>query len=196
VCLATHAQLDEDGESGHAPLSEKTLTSEATLAIVAGSHKTAASLGHALFYLLAYPDELAVLRAELDDAALSPEAAAVIGAQVEDIPLDKLEKLPFLNAVMYVPHVKCRMHAHVQNRNETLRLRPQIPDGVPRTPPPSGGAVAVGPWCIIFLFEGSMASLTSPSASSPWVQPCRSPPGPVRPWFASSVRAHERRSTT
>jgi cytochrome P450 len=82
------------------PLSEQTITSEATVAIVAGSHTTSSSLGHALFYLLANPDDFSKLRVELDDAAVASVPDAATSAQVEGISLDVLEKLPFLNAVM------------------------------------------------------------------------------------------------
>jgi cytochrome P450 len=121
------------------------------LAIVAGSHTTSSSAGHALFYLLTHSDDMARLRAELDAAARAAAADNEKGEDVEGIPLDQLEKLPFLNAVMCVTFScgTARMPLTTALRNETLRLRPSIPDGVPRTPPPEGGPMVVGSQCVL-----------------------------------------------
>jgi hypothetical protein len=86
-------QLDEDGESGHSPLEDSTLTLESGLAIVAGSDTTSTTLANALFYLLHTPGAYSKLRAELD--------AAAFGAAL-DVELDSktLADLPLLNGVM------------------------------------------------------------------------------------------------
>jgi cytochrome P450 len=86
-------QLDEDGESGHSPMSNTTLALESTLAIVAGSDTTSTTLSNILFYLLQMPGVHSKLRAELDAAA---------GGAALDVELDvkTLAGLPYLNAIM------------------------------------------------------------------------------------------------
>jgi cytochrome P450 len=114
-------QLNEDGEGSHAPLTLKSLTTEASLAIIAGSDTTSAALANAIVYLLANPYHLTRLRAELD-------AAAGEGAVYDvDIEADKLAHLEYLQAII----------------NETLRLMPAMPHGAQRMPPQDGGAVLV-----------------------------------------------------
>jgi hypothetical protein len=93
-CL-TAFQLDEDGESGHPPMSSVTLAMESLLAIGAGSDTTSTALSNAVFYLLTVPGVFNQLRDELD---------AVAGNASVDVPFksNQLADLPFLNAVMWV----------------------------------------------------------------------------------------------
>jgi cytochrome P450 len=111
--------MDEDGESGHAPLSRDTLASEAMLVLIAGSDTTAVALTNIFFYLLTHPDVFARLLNEVEKA-VPPEV------QYPDAIL--LAQLPYLRAVM----------------NETLRLHPAVPGGAHRRPPLNGRPGVIG----------------------------------------------------
>jgi hypothetical protein len=100
---------------------------------------------------------MARLRNELDAAAGSVAADDKKDNDVEGIPLDQLDKLPFLNAVMCVSlsHDAASIVLTASGRNETLRLRLVIPDGVPRTPPPDGGPAVVGSQYVSLLISSA-----------------------------------------
>jgi cytochrome P450 len=116
--------MNEDGEETHPPLSKNTAVGESMLALIAGSDTTGTALANAMFYLLTHPECMTRLRAELD-------AAAGEGSPLDvDIGTDKLSELEYLQAII----------------NETLRLQPAVPNGVPRMPPKEGGPVVVAGW--------------------------------------------------
>ncbi|KAI0199683.1 cytochrome P450 [Astrocystis sublimbata] len=94
----------------------------------AGSETTATVLGGILNYLVSYPDKLEALVKEV--RSNFPE--------IENISLDALEKLPYLNAVI----------------NEGLRLCPPIPWMLPRRVPKGGHTV-----CDIWLPGGTPVSI-------------------------------------
>lgn len=91
------------------------------LAIGAGSDTTATAISNAMYYLISHPTTFSRLRAELDQASETPTAY--------DQPIDpgKLVDLKYLQAVI----------------NETLRLQPAVPNGVPRISPVSEGEVVL-----------------------------------------------------
>ncbi|KAL1839001.1 hypothetical protein VTK73DRAFT_4147 [Phialemonium thermophilum] len=74
---------------------------------------TAIALTNVLYQLLLHPDVLAKLRREIDDA-LEPEEVVA--------PYDKVKHLPYLRACL----------------DESLRLWPPTPHGLPRKTPPEG----------------------------------------------------------
>jgi len=111
--------MDEDGSSGHEPLSDASLVMDASIALIAGSDTTAVALSNIFYYLLSYPPVLTRLREELE-SKLPP------GDEYPDMTL--LGQLPFLNAVI----------------NETLRLQPATPTGLQRTPPADSNGVVIG----------------------------------------------------
>lgn len=111
--------LDEDGSSGHEPLSDATLCMDAVVALIAGSDTTSTAASNVFYYLLTNPDVLDLLRKELDSS---------ISADVEYPDMSLLTKLPFLNAVI----------------NETMRLKPGVPSGSQRVPPDNESATLVG----------------------------------------------------
>jgi cytochrome P450 len=115
-------QLDEDGQGGdaHPHLSPEVLSMEATIALIAGSDTTATALANAVAFIVEHPAVLSTLRAELD-------AAAGEGTPF-DAPLDAdLVALKYLQAVI----------------DETLRLRPAVPNGSQRQSPAGVGPVVV-----------------------------------------------------
>lgn len=81
----------------------------------AGSETTATVLGGTLNYLISYPNKLEILSGEIRTRFHT----------FEDITLDALSSLPYLNAVI----------------NEGLRLCPPIPWILPRKVPPNGETV-------------------------------------------------------
>ncbi|KAJ8124336.1 hypothetical protein O1611_g9303 [Lasiodiplodia mahajangana] len=85
----------------------------------AGSETTATVLGGTLNYLVSYPDKLIILSNEVRQKFLT----------FEDITLDALSSMPYLNAVI----------------NEGLRLCPPIPWVLPRKVPATG-AMVCGSW--------------------------------------------------
>lgn len=111
--------LDEDGSSGHEQLPLPTLILESGIILVTASDTTGVTLTNVFYFLLTHPDEMQRLREEID-------AAIPQGPEYPDTSL--LAKLPFLQAII----------------NETLRLLPVIPGGVPRVPPKNGPSVAIG----------------------------------------------------
>lgn len=85
------------------------LTGDSRLIIVAGSDTTAATLTHLFYHLAQDPETVKKLRQELDPLN-------------GDFSFIALEKLDYLNGLI----------------NETLRMHPPVPSGVPRTTPPEG----------------------------------------------------------
>ncbi|TVY62847.1 Cytochrome P450 monooxygenase aclL [Lachnellula suecica] len=94
----------------------------------AGSETTATALSGTLNYLAAYPDKMAILVKELRDTF----------ARDELFTLDKLQTLPYLNAVL----------------NEGLRLCPPVPIMLPRVVPDGGDTI-----CGVWLPGGTSISL-------------------------------------
>jgi cytochrome P450 len=111
--------LDEDGSSGHEPLSDASLVMDASIALVAGSDTTAVALSNVFYYLLVHSQVLTRLRDELE-SHLPPGD--------ENLDMTLLGQLPFLNAVI----------------NEALRLQPATPTGLQRCPPADSNGVTVG----------------------------------------------------
>lgn len=85
----------------------------------AGSETTATALSGTLNYLTAHPDKLALLRKEVRESF----------SKEDEITLDALRNLPYLNAVI----------------SEGLRLCPPIPTMLPRLVP-EGGDTVCGMW--------------------------------------------------
>jgi cytochrome P450 len=114
--------MDEDGQGGdaHPHLSPGVLGREATVALIAGSDTTGTALANAVAFIVEHPAVLLTLRTELD---------AVAGKGTPfDAPLDAdLAGLKYLQAVI----------------DETLRLRPAVPNGSQRQSPAGVGPVVV-----------------------------------------------------
>ncbi|KIV92758.1 hypothetical protein PV10_04027 [Exophiala mesophila] len=85
------------------------LTGDSRLIIVAGSDTTASTLTYLFYHLAEDPERVKKLRHEVD--ALDGDFSSIA-----------LEKLEYLNGLI----------------NETLRLHPPVPSGVPRKTPPEG----------------------------------------------------------
>ncbi|KAI1194543.1 cytochrome P450 [Nemania serpens] len=94
----------------------------------AGSETTATVLSGTINYLISFPDKLAILSDEIRGQFLT----------FEDITLDALSSLPYLNAVI----------------NEGMRLCPPIPWILPRTVPPNSQTV-----CGLWLPGGTPVSI-------------------------------------
>jgi cytochrome P450 len=93
---------------------------EATVAIIAGSDTTGTALANAVCFILEHPAVLSTLRAEVDAAAGENTSF--------DAPLDvDLAKLKYLQAVI----------------DETLRLRPAVPNGSQRQAPAGVDSVVI-----------------------------------------------------
>ncbi|KAF8827445.1 hypothetical protein HHX47_DHR4000329 [Lentinula edodes] len=69
------------------------IVSNAVLAIIAGSDTTASALCNAIYYLVANPKDMQTLQQEIEEAF--PDSGT-------NIDIQKLDKMPWLNAVMYV----------------------------------------------------------------------------------------------
>lgn len=111
--------MDEDGESGHSPLSHGTLISEAMVLLIAGADSVSVALSNVFFHLLTQPNTFAKLRDEVEK---------YIAPEVKHPDANDLAKLPYLRAVI----------------NETLRLNPAVPGGLYRRPPPNGRPALIG----------------------------------------------------
>ncbi|KAJ3873159.1 high nitrogen upregulated cytochrome P450 monooxygenase 2 [Lentinula edodes] len=85
------------------------IVSNAVLAIIAGSDTSASALCNAIYYLVANPKDMQTLQQEIEEAF--PDSGT-------NIDIQKLDKMPWLNAVI----------------NETLRLQPPVPSGLQRAP--------------------------------------------------------------
>ncbi|CAG9973782.1 unnamed protein product [Clonostachys byssicola] len=92
------------------------IVAEINIMMNAGSVTTAIALANILYQLILHPDIMAKLRAELDDA-LDPEEVVA--------PYDKVKHLPYLRACL----------------DESLRLWPPTPHGLPRKTPAEGLSV-------------------------------------------------------
>jgi cytochrome P450 len=115
-------QLDEDGQGGdaHPHLSPAVLGMEGTIALIAGSDTTGTAMANAVSFIIEHPAVLSRLRAEVD-------AAAGEGTSF-DAPLDMdLAKLKYLQAVI----------------DETLRLRPALPNGSQKLAPAGVDSVVI-----------------------------------------------------
>jgi len=95
------------------------ISSTFAIMTIAGSETTATVLCGTMNYLVAYPTKLATLVQELRDSF----------SGMEDMTLDALKDLPYLNAVL----------------DEGLRLCPPVPWILPRKVPVGGGTVC-GVW--------------------------------------------------
>ncbi|EEB93292.1 hypothetical protein MPER_08075 [Moniliophthora perniciosa FA553] len=93
-----------------------------SVAIVAGSDTTASALSGVIYYLLANPSYIDLLRNELK-VAFPPLKDGHLPLELE-----KLAELPLLNGII----------------NETLRLQPPIPTGLQRAPERGSGGRLVG----------------------------------------------------
>jgi len=113
--------LDEAGLLSK-PLSLPTLINEATLAIIAGSDTTGTTLSNIFYFLLSNPEIYAKLQSEVEKEF--PKGSDILADSSGKI----LRNMKYLNAVI----------------NETLRLRPAVPNGVQRTLPRGSGAVHLG----------------------------------------------------
>ncbi|PLB48501.1 putative cytochrome P450 [Aspergillus steynii IBT 23096] len=103
---------DENDQS--APPGDQALNEDGRLMLIAGSDTTAATLAHALYYLVKNQAVLKRLQLELDNAFSDHSGA--------DLSTETLRTLPYLEAII----------------NETLRLKPPVPSGQPRMTPPEG----------------------------------------------------------
>lgn len=89
------------------------IVAEINIMMNAGSVTTAIALTNVLYQLILHPEILAKLRKEIDAALLPEEVVA---------PYDKVKHLPYLRACL----------------DESLRLWPPTPHGLPRKTPPEG----------------------------------------------------------
>lgn len=124
--LMSHVIEQSNGEKG---LPIGVISSTFAIMTIAGSETTATVLCGTMNYLVAYPTKLAILVQELRDSFLG----------MEDMTLDALKDLPYLNAVL----------------DEGLRLCPPVPWILPRKVPVGGGTV-----CGVWLPSGVSTSYT------------------------------------
>ena len=97
-------------------MSRSELMETSAILILAGSETTATLLSGLTYYLLTNPETYAKVNAEIRDAFKSPE----------EITLTTTGKLPYLHAVL----------------EESLRLYPPVPIGLPRITPPDGDMIS------------------------------------------------------
>ncbi|KAI1130801.1 cytochrome P450 [Nemania abortiva] len=102
---------NKKGESNNLPWGE--VVAEINIMMNAGSVTTAIAVTNVLYQLLKHPRALAKLREELD-VALDPNDTIA--------PYEKVKRLPYLRACL----------------DESLRLQPPTPHGLPRVTPPEG----------------------------------------------------------
>lgn len=114
----------------------------------AGSETTATVLSGAMNYLANNPEKLQVLATEVRQKFKTEE----------DISLEDLRQLPYLNAVI----------------NEALRLCPPVPWMLPRRVPASGGEVA-GVWLPGRVSTRHLCSLFKKIRLIPWTDSCLHP---------------------
>ncbi|TFK45830.1 cytochrome P450 [Heliocybe sulcata] len=111
--------VDDDSKRAKDPLiSQQDLVYDSELAISAGSDTVAATLTNVFFLLATHPEELRLLRQELDP--LPP---------IDEISHSSLKNLPVLDGII----------------NEALRLYPPVLSGVQRMTPKEGAVIA-GRW--------------------------------------------------
>ncbi|KAJ3508424.1 hypothetical protein NLJ89_g5763 [Agrocybe chaxingu] len=115
-----HYLIEDDPNAMANPI--PVITSNALLAIVAGSDTSTSALCNIVYYLLKNPEYLIRLRNEIDDAYPSP----VLN---EAIDVNSLGALPFLNGVI----------------NEALRLQPPIASSLQRAPAFGSGGKLLAP---------------------------------------------------
>jgi cytochrome P450 len=96
-----------------APPGEGAFVEDGRLIIIAGSDTTASTLASAIYFLCQSPEKAERLRNELKKVFPNGEA---------DWSIEKLKEVPYLEGVI----------------DETLRLKPAIPSGVPRVTPEAG----------------------------------------------------------
>lgn len=97
------------------------LVAECSLLLLAGSDTATIALVSCIFLLTKWPGPAAKLRKELDDA---------LGDEAELVPAyDAVKNLPYLRACL----------------DETMRMRPSLPGGLPRFTPPEGMMIE-GEW--------------------------------------------------
>ncbi|KDR74133.1 hypothetical protein GALMADRAFT_250969 [Galerina marginata CBS 339.88] len=126
--LSSHL-LDEVSSSPQ-PASFGEYSSDAFLAIVAGSDTTATVLSNIFYYILSEKMLFDRLRNEVDDNFPRKEGKAPADDST------RLANMPYLNGII----------------NEALRLRPPVPTGLQRGPEPGTGGRMVG---TIFVPEGT-----------------------------------------
>ncbi|KAK0609046.1 Tryprostatin B 6-hydroxylase [Lasiodiplodia hormozganensis] len=103
--------FEEGGPSGAPTLAA--LHADGRALVIAGSDTTYGALTNALFHLASNPAIYAKLQAEVDSVCPDGEAS---------FSHEKVKNLPLLDGVI----------------NETLRLKPPVPNGTPRLTPPEG----------------------------------------------------------
>ncbi|KAB2571862.1 Benzoate 4-monooxygenase [Lasiodiplodia theobromae] len=104
----------KDGVPQMLPLGE--INAECSIMLNAGSVSTAVAINNVLYNLLKHPHCLSTLRTEIDTVADPDEVV---------IPYDKLKNLPYLRACL----------------DESMRIAPPTPFGLPRKTPPEGTTV-------------------------------------------------------
>ncbi|KAJ4396529.1 hypothetical protein N0V93_000749 [Gnomoniopsis smithogilvyi] len=102
-----------DEGDGSAPPGEAAFQEDSRVLMVAGSDTTSAALTNSFYYLTKYPAVYRKLQAIVDAEFPGGEA---------DWTYTKAKAIPYLDAVI----------------QETLRLRPSVPSGLPRVTPPGG----------------------------------------------------------
>jgi benzoate 4-monooxygenase len=96
------------------------LVAECSLLLLAGSDTATIALVSTIFLLTKWPEAAAKLRKELDDA------------------IDETEVVPAYDAVKNLPYLRAVL-------DETMRMRPSLPGGLPRFTPPEGMMIE-GEW--------------------------------------------------
>ncbi|EJD00159.1 high nitrogen upregulated cytochrome P450 monooxygenase 2 [Fomitiporia mediterranea MF3/22] len=119
--------IDEDHVEKVTP-TDKEITSDGTLAIIAGSDTTSTTLSGLFYYLLSNPNEYKRLQAEIDSVFPPGEG--------DPFDTTKLAEMPILNAVI----------------NETMRLQPPVGSYLQRAPEVGSGGKWVGDR---FITEGT-----------------------------------------
>ncbi|CAA7262173.1 unnamed protein product [Cyclocybe aegerita] len=128
-----HYLIEDDPNAMANPI--PVITSNALLAIVAGSDTSTSVLCNIVYYLLQNPEYLVRLRSEIDDAYPSP----VLN---EAIDVNSLGALPLLNGVV----------------NEALRLQPPIASSLQRAPALGSGGKLLAPG--LFIPEGTAVQVS------------------------------------
>lgn len=105
---------DKNGQANNLEWGE--ILAEVNIMMNAGSVTTAIALANVMYQLLKHPDIMARLQEEID-SVLEPEEIVA--------PYDKVKHLPYLRACL----------------DESLRLQPPTPQGLPRKTPPEGATI-------------------------------------------------------
>jgi cytochrome P450 len=134
--------LMEDKNSSSNNLEWGEIVAEVDIMMNAGSVTTAIAIANCMYQLLKHPQILEQLREEVD-AALDPEDVVA--------PYDKVKHLPYLRACL----------------DESLRLFPPTPHGLPRTTHPRDFGSTMSSYRVILQYPSLRLLLTATNRPFP-----------------------------